>query len=148
MNWKFWFNNFLEFNLNTDHSLPLEPVEFRSEASTSKEEDFWKFYQPKKEEKVQSRVGLQLNMKFLDSMISPRSSKTKGGKEKMKEKENESEKEKISTIKFSPLSSKSSRVVGGKSLKRKIVEDDCPDSCSKKPKRVLKVRCASKRVTT
>lgn len=39
--------------LNVDHNLPLEAIEFPAEASTSNEEDLWKLYESKKEEKSQ-----------------------------------------------------------------------------------------------
>lgn len=124
----------LGFGLNAEHNLPLEPMELRTEASTSKEEDFWKVYVQKKEEKPQNRSSSQQvdAMKTAETIISPRGNKSK------------EEKEKISPTKYGSLS-KSNR---GKNLKRKVAEEDSSDPCSKKPKRVQKVRCASKRVKT
>ncbi|KAK6644397.1 hypothetical protein RUM43_000664 [Polyplax serrata] len=138
------------FGLGTEHTLPLEPIELRNEAGTSKDEDFWKFYGQKKDEKSQNRVPVFLEMKSLECpMLSPRgnsssSTTTSATTTTVTATKTKDEKDKMSPVRYSPLSSKTSR---SKNLKRKI-EEDCSDSCNKKPKRVLKVRCASKRVKT
>lgn len=55
---------------------------------------------------------------------------------------------KVSPLKYTPASSASTGGGSGKNRKRKRPEEDAADSTNKKPKRVLKVRCASKRVKT
>lgn len=140
--------------LNVDHNLPLEAIEFPTEASTSKEEDFWKLYEPKKDEK-QNQVPSSLpDIDFKKSDMKNRSelllanfqSKMDNMSASLKNNKTK-EGAKISPLKYTPAASASS-VTSGKNRKRKRPEEDAADSTNKKPKRVLKVRCASKRVKT
>lgn len=143
--------------MNVDHNLPLEAIEFPTEASTSKEEDFWKLYEPKKEEKQlqvpsfpdtefkksdgKNRIDAFAN---LQSKADTMSAKLDALSASMKN--NKSKDGKISPLKYTPVAGSAS-TGSGKNRKRKRAEDDI-DLTNKKPKRVLKVRCASKRVKT
>lgn len=50
----------LSLGLNVDHNLPLEAIEFPAEASTSNEEDLWKVYESKKEDKSQPSASYSI----------------------------------------------------------------------------------------
>lgn len=49
-----------------DNNLPLEAIEFPTEASTSNEEDLWKLYDPKKEEKSQASQSSTASEKAME----------------------------------------------------------------------------------
>lgn len=113
--------------MNVDHDLPLEAIEFPTEASTSKEQDFWELYESKKEEK-QNQVPTSFDIKPMEPVNS-----TKTGKNK---------EEKVSPLKYTPETSKSE----SKNMKRKVAEEECTEISTKKPRRVLKMKYASRRV--
>lgn len=105
--------------LHMDHHLPLEAIEFPTEASTSYEEEFWGWYDAKKDDKTMAGGDKSLER--------PAKQPNKAG--------------------VTSSGSVGGATSSGKAMKRRATEGSCvAEPGAKKPRRALKLRTGNKRV--